>query len=414
MNEIVIPLLSLALGLALGWILARRHARANEESLRANLEASNREKAEAEARLKAQEEMQAESEKAFGAVATEALKASTDQFMKLAKTQFESEQKTGSAELDKRKKAIEELLKPLEEKLKDLDKHTRALEGTRQKAYGELTKQIEALSMSTEKLNTSSTALTTALRGSSQARGRWGETALRNIAELAGMTKHCDFKEQVTDQGGNRPDMVIHLPGEERIPIDSKVPLKDYMEGCEATDPSERQRAFAAHARALRGFVRQLSSKDYAANLEGQVDYTVMFLPAEPILAAAFEHDPALQDYAMGKRILIATPVTLMALLRTVNIYWNHEKVQKNTEAVWECARELYERVTIYQEHIESLGKNLQKTLESYNKAMGAFERRVLPTGRKMDELGAVRSNVKALDDPTEIVGEVRAITSGD
>jgi len=358
--------------------------------------------------------MKAESERAFSAVATEALKASTDQFMKLAKTHFEGAQKMGTAELDKRKTAIEELLKPLQENLKDLDQHTRALEGTRQKAYGELTKQLEALSSTTEKLSTSNTALTTALRGSGQARGRWGETALRNIVELAGMTKHCDFEEQVQDMAGNRPDMVVRLPGEGRIPIDSKVPLKDYMEACEVTDPDRRQALFAAHAQALRGFVRELARKDYASQLEGRVDYTVMFLPGEPILSSAFEHDPELQAYAMGKRILITTPVTLVALLRTVGIYWDQDNVQKNTEAVWNCARELYERVAVYQAHIEDVGKALKKTLESYNRAMGTYSLRVLPTGRKMDELGAAKADAKPLNEPTEITGDVRIITAGD
>ena len=414
MTEIIIPLLALALGLALGWILARRHAMTGERALQTQLEDATHAGVQAEARLKAQEEMRDQSEKAFGALATEALKSSTDQFMKLAKIQFDGAQKVGSAELDKRKVAIEELLKPLQEKLKDLDKHTRDLEGTRQKAYGELTKQLEALSSTTEKLNTSNTALTTALRGSGQARGRWGETALHNIVEWAGMTKHCDFEEQVQDMAGNRPDMVVRLPGDGRIPIDSKVPLKDYMDGCDATDPDQRRAFFAAHAQALRGFVRDLARKDYASQLEGQVDYTVMFLPGEPILSSAFEHDPDLQAYAMGKRILIATPVTLVALLRTVGIYWDQEKVQKNTEAVWECARELYQRVAGYQEHIEGVGQALQKTLDSYNKAMGTFSLRILPTGRKMDELGAAKADAKPLNEPADISGKVRGITSSE
>lgn len=403
MTEIIILVLACALGGALGWILGLRKGRIGERALQSQLEEMTRARVEAEARLRAQEEMRAESEKTFSAVATEALKASTDQFMKL-----------GSAELDKRKTAIEELLKPLQEKLKELDQHTRALENTRQKAYGELTQQLEALSTTTDKLNTSNTALTSALRGSSQARGRWGETTLRNIVEMAGMTKHCDFEEQVQDMAGNKPDMVVYLPGDGQIPIDAKVPLKDYMKGCEVADPDERRTHFAAHAKALKGFVRDLARRNYATQLKGPLDFTVMFLPGASILSSAFEHDPDLQAYAMGKRILITTPVTLMALLWTVGIYWDQEKVQKNTEAVWECARELYERVTGYQEHIEDVGKALSKTLDSYNKAMGTFSRRVLPTGRKMDELGAARVDAKPLNDATEVSGEVRVITRGD
>lgn len=410
MNQIAISLLTLALGLAVGWIVARYKAGATERAMQQRIEQESLARVEAEARLKSQAEMQAESERAFNALATEALKSSTEQFLQLARSQFEGARREGSAELDKRKTAIEELLKPLQKNLAELDQHTRALENTRQKAYGELGKQLESLAATTDRLNSSNTALTTALRGSSQARGRWGETALRNIAEWAGMTPHCDFEEQRQDQAGNRPDMIVRLPGEGRIPVDSKVPLKDYLEGCEATDPEARKALFQAHAVALRGFVRELERKNYAAQQAGHVDYTVMFLPGEPILAAAFEHDPDLQAYAMGKRILITTPVTLVALLRTVGIYWDQEKVQKNTQAVWDCARDLFERVTRYQEYVEGVGKQLQKTLDVYNKAMGSYSARVLPTARKMGELGASRADAKPLTEPQQIGGAVRIV----
>jgi len=411
MNQFVIPLLVLALGITVGWIVARRQTMVGERAMRERIEQESLARVEAEARLKSQEEMKAESELAFNAVATEALKTSTDQFLKLAKSQFDGAQQDGAAELDKRKTAIEELLKPLQQNLTELDKHTRALESTRQKAYGELTQQLEALATTTDRLNTSNTALTTALRGSSQARGRWGETALRNIVEWAGMTLHCDFEEQSQDQAGNRPDMIVRLPGDGRIPVDSKVPLKDYLEGSEATDPETRKVLFVAHAAALRGFVRELERKDYAKQQEGHVDFTVMFLPSEPALSAAFEHDPELQAYAMGRRILITTPVTLVALLRTVGIYWDQEKFKTNTQAIWDSAQELFKRVVDYQGHIDSVGANLKKTLTSYNKAMGTYSTRVLPTAKKMGKLGAAKSDAKPLPEPSEIADTVRTVT---
>jgi len=368
----------------------------------------------AEAQLAAAREAQTSSKESFQAMAGEALKDASSQFLQLAKTQFEGSAKESTAELDKRKTAIESLVKPLEEKLEALGKVTRELEGSRKQAYGDIQSQLKHLAKTTDSLNTNSTALTTALKGSSQARGRWGETTLRNIVDLAGMANHCDFEEQATDKAGKRPDMVVKLPGNGRIPVDSKVPLKAYLAACEATDPDERKKLHAAHAQAVRTFIKDLSAKDYASQLEGKVDFTVMFLPGEPILAAAFEHDPTLQEYGMQNRVLIVTPATLVALLRTVSIYWDREAMSRDAEELWKAAATLYERVATFQNHLDGVGKGLKDALQKYNDAVGSFERRILPAGKKVEELGGARQSARQIEEGGEVEGTVRQLTGGD
>jgi DNA recombination protein RmuC len=237
--------------------------------------------------------------------------------------------------------------------------------------------------------------------------------ALRNIAELAGMTEHCDFTEQVVDDEGRRPDMVVQLPGGGAIPVDAKVPLADYIKACEETDPQKREQNLKAHAAALRGFVKDLAKKDYAAALNGKVDYTVMFISAEPILAAAFSKEPQLQVEAMRERILIATPVTLIALLRTVSIYWRQEKVAENAERMWQAALEFYERTSTFQDKLSKMGKGLTGALDAFNEAVGSFEKRVVPAGRRLEELGIAKDTAKKLEAPKEIEKSVRDVTLG-
>jgi DNA recombination protein RmuC len=255
----------------------------------------------------------------------------------------------------------------------------------------------------TESLQKSSSSLATALRGSSQARGRWGELALKNVAELAGMNEHCDFDlQQVV--GELRPDMVVRLPGGGQIPVDAKVPLTAFLDAAEGDKPPEqRTLLLQQHAAALRAHVVALSKKDYARALGGTIDFTVLFVPADPILAAAFEHDPDLQNDAMRDKILVATPVTLVALLRTVAIYWRHESIEKNAAQVAEAARELYERIALFAEFLGGVGKGLEAALGAYNKAVSSFQSRVLPSGQKLDKLQVADQSRRKLDVIEEI-----------
>ncbi|HZM01165.1 MAG TPA: DNA recombination protein RmuC [Planctomycetota bacterium] len=397
---IVVALLALALGLAAGWIWARTRAaaeaaasaaaaRAELERATAALQAAIRERdteaaehrawrASAEEHRKSEEQARRELEAAFAQLSQAALKLNSEQFLVLAR---EKDAASG--------KALADLLTPFREKLDKLEAETKALESARQLAYGSLGQQLTSLAQATESLNSNSRALSTALRGDARARGRWGEVALRNIVEFAGMTPHCDFTEQETTDEG-RPDMIVVMPGGDgRIPVDSKVPMDAYLRGIDAEDPALRKQEFAKHADDLRNHMRSLARRDYSASLGARVDYTIMFIPAEPVLAAAFEADPTLQQDAMEKRVLLATPVTLLALLRTVALYWSQTRVADEAAAVWEAAREFNARVKTFAVHLERVGKGLRSALDHYDNAVGSYERMLLPQGRRLEELGA-------------------------
>jgi DNA recombination protein RmuC len=335
---------------------------------------------------------------------------------KVLRANSEELQKNAAATLEQRSKAIEEMLAPFKETLSKLEQGTQALEVKREGAYATLREQLEKLAQTTTLLQTSSTTLITALRGGTTARGRWGELQLQNIAELAGMTRHCDFDTQVTLDGA-RPDMVVNLPGGEgRIPVDAKAPMDAYMRALEASDPAERAQQFSDHADALRKHVLALGKRDYATALGTRVDFTVMFVPGDPILAAAFEANPDLQAEAMEKRVLIVTPVTLIALLRTVALYWNQQKLAENAQDLWEEARELHKRITVFVKHFEGLGSALDSAMDKYNKAVGSYERKVLPQARRLEELSTPDESlpeIAAIEEQARVLGAGRGADEG-
>ncbi len=424
MDPVLFALLGLLVGGGLGYALSRRMAREDAEKLSDELEVERRAAGEAREALAHEtarrealevarsddETRRRELESTFRALSAEALKASNVQFLQLAKESLAKTEQYHTQELEKRQQAIEHLVKPLGEGLEKLGKFTSELERKRQEAYGELRTRLEQLSTTTQDLGRHSSALATALRGSSQARGRWGEIALRNIVEFAGMTEHCDFVEQVTDQAGNRPDMIVRLPGGGMIPVDAKVPFADYEQACREEDPTRRAAFLDAHALALRDKVRELARKDYAAQLEGDIDFTVMFVPAEPILAAALERNPDIYSDALARKILPVSPVTLIALLRTVGIYWQQDRMAENAEHIWVEAKELQRRLVTFAEHLGRIRKGLVSALEGYNDAIGSYKGRVLPQGRKIEELGAVHDEKRRIDSQEEIEVVIRRI----
>ena len=417
MTEALFSILGLAVGAALVFLLIRTRMRADQlrvEELRGEC-ASERDAhartREELARVAAQrealesarvndEERRKETETTFRALAADALQKSNEQFLQLARERFEKSEASHAKELEKRQEAIEHLVKPLGEGLEKLGKATREVETKRVEAYGELKTRLEQLASTTELLGRRSGDLATALRGSSQARGRWGEIALRNIVEFAGMTEHCDFVEQHTDAAGNRPDLVVRIPGGGMIPVDAKVPFADYEQATRAEDPPARKRHLDAHATALREKVRELAKKDYASQLDGEVDFTVMFVPAEPILSTALERNPDLYNEALEKKVLPATPVTLIALLRTVGVYWQQEQMAQNAKEVWAEARELHKRLSTFSEHLGRVRKGLSGAVDAYNQAIGSYQSRVLPQGRRIEELGGAAEKLSA---PKEI-----------
>ncbi|MHC5211282.1 MAG: DNA recombination protein RmuC [Planctomycetota bacterium] len=405
--DILLVVMAAAVGLAAGVGLARWQAagqavrtRRELEQLREELAVAQRArdavaagfdawKASTEEQRRAEATVHEELRAAFAKLSQEALAKNAEAFLTLAKTHD-----------DAHKKSLTEMLTPFKEQLTKLDTGTRELESKREKAYGALQEQVADLKTSTQALRVQSEALRTALRSDTRARGRWGEVALRNLVEYAGMVEHCSFSEQVTVDGGGRPDMVINLPGGDgRIPIDAKVPMDAYMEGIEADDPDLRRAHFLKHAEDLRGHVRTLASRDYAQALGTRVDFTVMFVPADPVLAVAHEFRPDLQQEAMGLGVLLTTPVTLLALLRTVALYWRQAEMARNAQQYWDTAREFHKRVTVFAEHFERVGKGLAGALDSYDKAVGSYQSRILPQAQKLEELDRLSGTERRLPD---------------
>lgn len=384
-------------------LLAVGRARRREAGLVTELAVARRDQETTEERLRDQRafltDARTDLENSFRALATAALEGSSTQFLKLAEERLGQTQVQAAADLDARRQAIEGLLSPLRETLGRLESRTGDLERSRVDAYARIHEQVKLLARQTVRLEEKTTALNSALRGN-QVRGRWGELALRNVAELAGMTAHCDFFEQSTLDDGSRPDMVVRLPGGRVIAVDAKASLSGYLEAVESSDPSRRAAALKRHAQNVRGHVRALAARDYAGTLPGEVDLTVLFLPGDPFLASAYEQDPELQNEALRAKVLIATPTTLVALLRTVAVYWEQRSLAENAERIAAAARELYERTAAFSAHLGKLGRGLGTAVESYNRAVGSFERRILPLGKTLEELRVAERSSRSLESP--------------
>jgi DNA recombination protein RmuC len=380
-----------------------------------SLAAAETEARQAERQIEAQKEFlessRQELENAFKALAAGVLEGSAKQFLHLADERFARSRAEAGAELEQRKQAIQGLVEPLKEVLGKLESRTAELERARVDAYAKIDKQIDQLVAQTIRLQDKTTTLQTALR-SSQVRGRWGEIALRNIAELSGMTEHCDFFEQQTLPGGSRPDMIVRLPGDRYIAVDAKTPLNAYLSALEAATEAEREAALDQHVSDLRGHLKALAARDYARSLDGELDLVVMFLPGDPYVAAAFAREPELLTEALRSKVLIATPTTLIALLRTMAIYWQQRSVAENAEQIAAVARTLYERATVFAEHLGRMGKGLRSAVDSYNQAVASFERRLLPMGQKLEELKVTEQVKRRLQDPEVLEEGPRKISA--
>jgi DNA recombination protein RmuC len=428
---VAVVLAALAAGGVLGWVVAALRERARTAAAESRAEAASERRSEleaevaglAEARGKlerdaaaaevevrtAREQLEAQKafiegsskqfEDAFKALASDALEGSSRQFLKLAEQRWQTTREEAAGDLEKRKAAIETLLEPLKLTLKNLDEKTGAMEKERRGAYDALKEHLTQLQGATSTLQDKTTTLAAALRGT-QVRGRWGEIALRNIAELAGMSEHCDFSEQETVGDGKRPDMVVKLPEGRLIAIDSKVPLAGYLKAVEAVDDTAREAGLREHVQALRAHIRTLAARDYAAELEGDVDLVVLFLPGDPFLAAAFSKDPDLQVEALRSRVLVATPTTLVALLRTVAIYHQQRALADNAREIADTARELYDRAAKIGDDLGRAGRGLKTAVDAYNAAVGSFERRFLPMGQKLQNLKVTEQSRRELTAP--------------
>jgi DNA anti-recombination protein RmuC len=349
----------------------------------------------------------------FQALAGEALDQSGRRFIEMAAGRLEAANARAAGELDTRKAAVEHMVQPLRETLARVEMQLRESDEARIRSAAALAEQVMVARQSSDELRAQTQALVTALRRP-EARGRWGEMQLRRVAEMAGMNARCDFDEQVsvtTDDGLVRPDMVIRLAGGKNIVVDSKVSLAAYLEAAEATDDSVREKRLDAHARHLREHVDRLAAKTYWSALSPAPEFVVLFIPGEAFLAPALEHDPALLEYAITHRVHIATPTTLITMLRTAQYAWQQEALSENARAVFDLGRELYDRIAGLGKHVDGLGKALTNAVSSYNKTIGSLEGRVLVSARKLSQLGVVEAELNA---PTPVQETVRALSAAD
>ncbi len=325
----------------------------------------------------------------FKALSSEALRESSTSLLSLAEERFATVQSNANRELDARRLAVEHLVAPLGDSLSKMESRLQTMELGRQDAYSALVTQVRALHEGHERLRVETGNLVTALRSPS-ARGRWGEIQLRRVVEMAGMLHHCDFTEQAGLEGADgrlRPDIVVHLPGDKTVVIDAKAPLEAYLDAVSATDDATARTKLVAHARQLRVHVDKLAAKSYWEALSNAPDFVVLFLPSDQLLSGALEHDAGLMEYAVGNRVLLATPVTLIALLRSVAYGWQQQGLAENARRIAELGREMQDRLARFAEHLAKVGRGLESAVDAYNASVGSFESRVLVTGRRFQDL---------------------------
>jgi DNA recombination protein RmuC len=326
----------------------------------------------------------------FKALASDALSSSNTRFLELARESFGKLHQQSADELGKRQQAIDSLVRPLKESLEKVDVKVAEMEKARAGAYGQLSEQLKTLATAQTSLQTEAAKLSTALSATRTA-GTWGELQLRRVVELAGMTAYCDFAEQVTPEAGgrDRADLVVRLPGGQQIVVDAKAPNDAYREAASATDDATRAIKLAEHAAKVRGHIDALGAKGYWEQFQPSPEFVVLFLPGDQFLAGALQADPTLIERAIGKKVLLATPASLIALLKAASYGWRQEAVSKNAEEIANQGRQLYDRIAIYLDHFDKVGHALEAATKSYNAAVGSLESGLIPGARKLSELGA-------------------------
>lgn len=323
----------------------------------------------------------------FKALSADALSRNNASFLELARETFSKLQQQSIGDLEKRQQAIDLIVKPLKESLQQVDAKIGAIENARKEAYGTLSEQLRSLNTAQLQLQNEASRLSTALRSTSYA-GSWGELQLRRVVEMADMLGYCDFGEQEAS-GGLRADLVVRLPGGQRIVVDAKTPLEAFRAASGATDDEARLARISEYAQKVRGHIDALGAKNYWEQFQPAPEFVVLFLPGDQFLGAALQADSSLMDRAISKRVLLATPSTLIALLKAAAYGWRQDAISKNAEEISQLGRQLYDRIAAFADNLDKIGRSLDAALKGYNTAVGSFEGSVLPSARRFAELGA-------------------------
>ncbi|MFV1972801.1 MAG: DNA recombination protein RmuC [Thiohalobacterales bacterium] len=407
---ITVAIIALLTGALAGYLVQRaRISRLQRENTRLETELEFERKS-AKQRTDAYDAMSQQFKDIFNAMAASALKDNNEQFLRLARENLGKFQVKAEQDLAKREQAVENLVKPIREALDKTESQIRKMENSRQEAHGALTKHLETMAESHRLLQSETRNLVTALRRP-EVRGQWGELTLKRLAELAGMVEYCDFFEQesVESEGSKlRPDMVIRMPDRREIVVDSKTPLDAYLAAIEATDDASRKSHLEHHTRNVRERVRELASKSYWEQFPDSPDFVVLFIPGDQFLGAALDMDHNLLEDALTQHVILATPTSFVALLRAVAYGWRQEALAENAEAIREVGQQMYSRLATFGEHLSKLGRSLNSSVETFNKAVGSFDSRILPSARKFTEMGI--KTRKTIPEPEQVEHTARSI----
>ncbi len=410
-NDIILGAASLIFGVFLGYVISRFRYRSEIDLLKEMLQKTEQDMKDlhdnfseisgahmaAQEKILMLEEVRQSMTETFRGISANTIQENNRSFLDLAKATLSEYVTAARTDLDSRSKTVGSMIQPVREALDRYDQKVTSMEREREKAYGGLYQQLESLAASQNILQKETGKLATSLRVP-HVRGRWGEITLKRTAELSGMQNRCDFVEQPFFQGdknSQRPDMVVHLPGNRQLVIDAKVPLSAYLDSLEAETESEQENFLEMHAKQVRAHILSLSKKAYWESLESTPEFVILFIPGENFFSAALSKIPELIEEGVQKNVLLATPTTLLALLKTVTYVWNQETAAENAKTIRDLGRELYDRLGLMTSHLERLGSDIERCIDAYNQTVGSFNNRVLASARKFPELGIPIKNGK-------------------